>query len=905
MRLKEFCPSLLFTGVIVALFTTPALSQEKSNAVGKKVVSSEKSDRSTLEPRLVSNSQSVKPITEIRRLNEIALPAQSASMLAQSPTPPTAPTPSIVQVTHVQAHPTQNGLEVILQTSLAQQLQLVNRSSGNNFIVDIPNAQLRLPSGEGFIFKSDKPLPGVTQITVTNLDAKTIRVSVMGDAKRPTVELSDSPQEGLIFGVATHAQTAQQPQQPSTPQKPQPSTSGNSTQQQTPSATGDEPIELVVTGEQDSYSASDASTATKTDTPLRDIPQSIQVIPQQVIKDQQITRISDAVRNASGVTPQGGYAGNTDNYVIRGFLTYVTLRNGFASSSNYTDYISPINVERVEVLKGPASVLYGQFEPGGVVNYITKQPLTTPYHSSEFTLGNYDYYRAAIDFSQPLTADKKVLSRLNIAYENSGSFIDFVNGESYSIAPVVSLQLSDATNLTLEYEHNTVNRTFYDGLLPVRQSFQVPISRFLGEPNADSYNFQSDTGTITLKHRFSDNFQFRSALLINNNSGDYNAVRPRSLLDDGRTVSRQLAGDLDYFRGVSLQNELISKFKTGSINHQLLLGLDFSWSHLVSDFLRTAAPGLDLFNPVYGAPLPTRFVDDAENQRTDTNTVGVYLQDQVTLLSNLKLLVGGRLDFINQSIRNIDLNNNGQLLSRDRFDDQAFSPRVGLVYQPIEPISLYASYAQSFNPNDSRTASGQALEPSRGTQYEVGIKTEWLNKQLSATLTAYDITKTNVATTDPSNSDFSIAAGVVESRGIELDIAGKILPGWNVIASFAHDDAYVTRDNSIPVGNRLVNAPRYNASFFTNYEIQTGSLKGLGFGAGIFFVGDRQANLPNDGVIIPSYVRTDASIFYKKRNWRVGLNFKNLLDNKYYDSQGYYLRPGAPLTVLGTISVEF
>ena len=202
MRLKEFCPSLLSTGVILALFTTPALSQEKlSIAVDKSVAWSEKSDRSTLEPRLVSNSRFVKPITEIRRLNEIALPSNSAEKLGQSPTPPTAPTPSIVQVTHVQAHATQNGVEVILQTPVAQKLQLVNRSSGNNFIVDIPSAQLRLPSGEAFIFSSDKPLPGVTQITVTNLDANTIRVSVIGDAKRPTVELSDSPQEGLKISL--------------------------------------------------------------------------------------------------------------------------------------------------------------------------------------------------------------------------------------------------------------------------------------------------------------------------------------------------------------------------------------------------------------------------------------------------------------------------------------------------------------------------------------------------------------------------------------------------------------------------------------------------------------------------------------------------------------------------------
>ncbi|MEH1831082.1 MAG: TonB-dependent siderophore receptor [Nostoc sp.] len=845
---------------------------------------------------VLRNSRSIK---QISTLSEIELPSTSARLLVQTPAPSNPPQQrgSVVPITGVKANPTAKGVEILLQTTAGTQLQVTNRSTGNNFIVDVSGGQLRLPSGDTYTFRSEKPLAGITQITVINLDANTVRVTVVGEKALPTVELYDD-NAGLVFAVATTA-TATSPQQPPQAQPPQ-----SQTQPTQPSASGDEPIELVVTGEQDGYRVTDGSTATKTDTPLRDIPQSIQVIPQQVIKDQQITRISDAVRNASGVTVQGGYAGHTDNYVIRGFSTYFDLRNGFAVPDNYSNYISPINVERVEVLKGPASVLYGQFEPGGVVNYITKQPLTTPYYSAEFTLGNYDYYRGAIDFSQPLTADKKVLSRLNIAYENSGSFIDFVNGESYSIAPVISLQLSDATNLTLEYEHNIVNRTFYDGLPPVRQSFEVPISRYLGEPNADSYNFQSDIATITLKHRFSDNFQFRSALLINNNSGDYNTVRAFSLLDDGRTLSRELAGSLDYFRGMSLQNELVSKFKTGSINHQLLLGLDFSWAHYVNDYLRTPAPNLDLFNPVYGAPLPTSF-SDAENAKTDTNTVAVYLQDQVTLLPSLKLLVGGRFDFINENYKDIDLNNNNQLLSKDQFNDQAFSPRVGLVYQPIEPISLYASYAQSFNPNDSRTASGQALQPSSGTQYEVGIKTEWLNKQLSTTLAAYDITKTNVATTDPSNSDFSVATGEVKSRGIELDIAGKILPGWNVIASFAHNDAYVSKDNSIPVGNRLVNAPRYNASLWTSYEIQSGSFKGLGFGGGVFFVGDRQALLPNNGLIIPSYVRTDASIFYKKERWRVGLNFKNLLDTRYYDSQGYLLRPGAPLTVLGTISLEF
>ena len=207
-------------------------------------------------------------------------------------------------------------------------------------------------------------------------------------------------------------------------------------------------------------------------------------------------------------------------------------------------------------------------------------------------------------------------------------------------------------------------------------------------------------------------------------------------------------------------------------------------------------------------------------------------------------------------------------------------------------------------PNSDRTATGELLEPTRGTQYEVGIKAELLDGRLSTTLAAYEITKSNVATTDPNDTDFSIAAGEVKSRGIELDIAGEIAPGWNIIASYGLNDAFVSKDNSIPEDDRLVNAPRNSASLWTTYEIQSGSLQGLGFGAGLSFIGDREAELPNT-ITIPSYVRTDATVFYRRDNWRAALNFKNLFDIKYYDSQGFLLYPGAPFTVLGSVSVQF
>ncbi|MEH2447974.1 MAG: TonB-dependent siderophore receptor [Nostoc sp.] len=852
-----------------------------------------------------TQAKQIREVSSVQELNRSARTVKEwqAQIEQQNQTPQI----EVVQVTQVKANPTSKGVEVILQTSRGQELQPKNRSSGNNFIADVPNAQLRLPSGEAFTFRSTSPIAGVSEITVTNFDANTIRVTVIGEASVPTVELYDSANEGIIFSVATAASIAQQLQ---TQPKPANQSAQPSTQTQPkPSTQGDEPIELVVTGEQDGYSVPDSTTATRTDTPQRDIPQSIQVIPQQVIKDQQITRISDAVRNVSGVTPQGGYAGSTDNYNIRGFTTYDNLRNGFAVQDNF---VNPTNIERIEVLKGPASVLYGQFEPGGVVNYITKQPLSEPYYSAEFTAGSFSAYRPSIDISGPLNLDKTLLYRLNAAYENFGSFIDFNHQETFAIAPALTYKIDDATTLTLEYEYLKLDRVFNDGLPAYPSVFKAPISRFLGEPD-DHFSKETNSVFLNVNHRFSKNIQFRSGFSATVNNSEESEFRPDSIDADGRTVRRRFAAGPGYYQNYSLQNDLISNFSTGSIQHQLLVGLEWNKYIYGYDYLRSTAsltPSLDLFNPVYGASRPAEFDEAAERDRNDRNTIAVYLQDQVTLLPNLKLLVGGRYDFIHRKNRVQLLDS----LGRDPIDDatidrlynEAFSPRVGIVYQPIEPISIYASYSRSFNPSSSQTADRTQLPPERGTQYEIGLKAELIKDRLSATFAAYDITKENVATTDPTpgNSDFSIAAGEVKSRGLEFDVSGQVLPGWNVIASLFHNDAFVSKDNTLPVGDSLVNAPGIGGSLWTTYEIQTGDWKGFGFGGGVFYTGDREAELPNT-FKIPSYVRADATIFYKRDNWRVGLNFKNLFDTQYYDSQGYYLRPGAPLTVLGTFSVQF
>lgn len=273
------------------------------------------------------------------------------------------------------------------------------------------------------------------------------------------------------------------------------------------------------------------------------------------------------------------------------------------------------------------------------------------------------------------------------------------------------------------------------------------------------------------------------------------------------------------------------------------------------------------------------------------------------MLDTLKLLVGGRLDIV-------DLENRFRSGLGDdsttTLNDTAFTPRVGLVYQPIEPLSLYTSFSQSFVPNLSTTVAGDLLEPERGTQYEVGVRGEFLDGRLTANLAAFHITKSNVATADLDNPGFSVAFGEVRSQGIELDVTGEILPGWNVIASYAYTDAEITRDNSPNEGNQLASVPRNSGSLWTTYEIQSGNLQGLGAGIGLFFASERQGD-PDNSFTIPGYFRTDASLFYRRNNWKAALNFRNLFDVDYVESADSRVRisPGAPFTVVGTLTVEF
>ncbi|MEH1939592.1 MAG: TonB-dependent siderophore receptor [Nostoc sp.] len=850
MKLDKLFQSLLLTGAVVVLINTPAISEE----VGEDV-----------------------------KLGEIS---QSAELLVQSP----ASSSEIVQVTGVKANPTDKGVEVVLETTQGEQLKITNRSAENNFIADIPNTQLRLASGDAFTFRSQNPIAGITEITVRNLDANTIRVTVTGEGELPKVELFDGD-EGLIFGVISAVTAAQQPQTPQAQEKPT-----SETPQEEPAAQQDEPIELVVTGEQDGYRVQDATTATRTDTPLRDIPQSIQVVPREVLEDRNVRSVAEAVETVSGVSSAGTlFNAPGGSYVIRGFEQAGNFRNGYRDVNRYA--ITGVEtIERVEVLKGPASVLFGAVEPGGIINVVTKQPLSEPYYNLAFEVGNRGFYQPSLDFSGPLNDDKTLLYRLNASYQSSNSFQDFVTSNLTTIAPSITWKLGHRTDLNLYYEYINFNgipesftTVFSDN------TFRLPRSRYLAYP-LDGQDYTAQKYGYTLSHKFSDNWQIRNNFSISAFNANEEYTVGTSLRDDrflGFYAARRDYLTDNYFG----QIDLLGKFNTGLIAHQVLFGFDVNRYVQVFNATRLSVPLLDVFNPNYNIPEPQITTGGFSSFET-VQSYGFYLQDQISFQDNLKLLIGGRFDWISQKSG----------INEPEQNDSAFSPRIGLVYQPSKSVSLYASYSQSFNPTQGFNPGDRAFEPTKGTQYEAGIKADFLEGRLSTTLAVYQIAKTNVTTDDPSNDDpnFLIQVGEQKSRGIELDVAGDILPGWKVSASYAYTNAEISKDNSLTVGNRLEDVPENQASLWTTYEIQNGDLKGLGFGLGLFYVGARAGDSDNS-FELPDYFRTDAAIYYHRDAWKAGINIRNLFDTEYYSSSDglrTFVRTGAPFTIIGSISWE-
>lgn len=781
---------------------------------------------------------------------------------------------NVVQVVEVKVDWVDNELEITLTTADEQPLTVDAtkfRVEGDRLIADIPSAVLALPAAKEFT--TENPTEDIASVQVVQQSASQVRVIVAGKGTRPKTEVT------LRTGGLAYSLNAEE------------------------DAADDEII--VIGAGQRGYRVPNSTTGSRTDTPIRDLPFSIQVVPQELLQDRRVESINEALRTVAGVTPDNPSSSAFEGVTIRGFSGRNIIRNGLRDDTNITTRIAVPNIEQIEVLKGPAGALFSQGGPGGTVNIVTKKPLAIPQYTIDATIGNFDTYAGAIDFTGPLNDSKTLLYRFVAGASSSGTFIDFFDRRNFVIAPTLTWQISPETKLTLEGEYTISEQPNARGL-PAKGTVlpningRLPRNRFIGEPEdeLDKNDRYALRVGYTLEHQLSPNWQFRNAFRASFQRTPQNSLFPAALLDDERTLERGLFSTKDQSQdNFILDTNIVGNFRTGSINHKILFGVDFNRDVYASSSREFTLDPIDIFNPVYGSR--RFFVADYPREPFITNSFGIYLQDQIDLLPNLKLLLGGRFDIVSQKIDFADSSESFQ-------QDEAFSPRVGLVYQPTDFLSLYASYSRSFQQSVGTAFDNALFQPERGTQYEAGIKADWLDRRLSTTLAFYQITRSNVLTADLVNPNFSIQTGEQRSRGIELDIAGEILPGWKIAAGYAYTEAEITADNTFAVGNRINNVPENAVSLWTTYEIQSGALKGLGAGLGLFYVGERQGDLDNS-FQLPSYTRTDASLFYRRDNFRIGLNIENLFDVRYFETGESPLRVyyGAPFTVRGTISWTF
>lgn len=751
------------------------------------------------------------------------------------------------------------------------------RVEGNALIAEIPNTVLDLVNEEAA--EQFAPAEGIALVQVTSQTDGTVRIAITGTEGPPTARVNTESGNLVLSVVPGIAQAGD----------------------------AQDAIQIGVTGDtQNDYLVPDATVGSRTDTPIRDLPFSVQVVPQQLLEDRQVQSVNDALRTAVGVTPDNSSQSAFEGFTIRGFSGRDIIRNGLRDDTNITNRIAIPNIERIEVLRGPAGALFSQGGPGGTVNIVTKKPLPFSQYFVQGNIGNFETYAGSVDFTGPLNDSETLLYRFIAGASTTGTFIDFFDRRNYIIAPSLTWQINPDTRINFAGEY-TISQQPNDRGLPAAGTVlpningQLPRNRFIGEPddNLDKNNRYSLRLGYTLEHQITPNWEFRNAFRVSRVRSPQNSLFPSALLDDQRTLERGIFSTSDQVQdNYAIDTNVVGIFQTGSITHRLLFGFDYNYDYYAASSQEFLLEPIDIFNPVYGRA-QRQFVAEYPREPFITRTFGIYLQDQIDLLPQLKLLLGGRFDWVSQKIEFADGSESFQ-------GDNAFSPRVGLVYQPRDDHSLYASYSRSFLQSVGTTFDNSLFEPERGTQYEVGIKSDWLDDRLSTTLALYQITRSNVLTEDPANPNFSIQTGEQRSRGVELIATGEILPGWNIVAGYAYTDAKIIEDNTFEPGNRLNNVPKNAASLWTSYELQTGTLQGLGFGLGIFYVGSLQGDLDNS-FQVPSYIRTDAAVFYNRDNFRVGLNFENLFDVGYFEAAEGPLRVfyGAPFTVRATVSWSF
>lgn len=668
--------------------------------------------------------------------------------------------------------------------------------------------------------------------------------------------------------------------------------------------------EIVVMGEgrQEQYRPTHSSSATRTDTPLQELPQSVQVVSRQLIDDLGATRLDDVLLYVSGVARQHNFGGIWDNYSIRGFSGNENggmniLWNGFASNRGYAPPRDMANVESVDFLKGPVAALYGNSEPGGAVNVVTKKPRFKASSSLDLSVGTQDIYRAAVDSTGALNSEAAY--RLNAAIEHKGSRRDTVRSKREFLAPAFTWVMNDDTIVNYEGEFLRQRTPMDRGIVAVNGDPGVlPVTRFLGEPGDGDITMENQNHLLTLEHRFNENWHLRTGVFHKDGALDGYSTEASALLADAMTLSRQRRYRDYSWRDTSLQAEIGGKFPVAGMDHEVLIGAEADSLTLNQRMLRinpsTGSPyAINIYDPVYGQARPTPVANTDTGERQIS--IGLYLQDQVSLSQHWKLLAGIRADSFRSTLND---RRNG---ATTRQDKSAFSPRLGLTYLITGSLSVYASAGKSFRPNTGSDMSGNAFAPETSHAGEIGLKFQSEDQRSGATLALFDITKRNVLTIAPTDPDYYVATGEVRSKGIEFDFSGSISRRWRVTGNLAYTHAYVARDNTLAVGSRLVNVPRISGSLLAVYESADTRGAPYGVGGGFNYAGERTGDQAGS-FRLPGYVTARALAYWQLTpQMKLSLDVNNLLDKRYYASSygNLWIMPGDGRSATLALNVKF
>lgn len=694
-----------------------------------------------------------------------------------------------------------------------------------------------------------------------------------------------------------------------------------------------------------------SATGSKTDVSILETPQSITVVTKDQMAAQGVRTVAEALRYEPGVVSESRVGDRFDNVFIRGF-------GGFGANANYLHFwdglrlpraisyampsVDPYLLERVEVLRGPASVLYGQNNLGGMINLISKSPTSTPQGEVMTRFGDHNRIEGGFDVSGPLSNDGKLLYRLVGLGRKADTEVNYTTTERELIAPMVTWRPTLDTTFTVRAVHDRDPSSYQPNWLPALGTLQtnpngqIPRSFFAGHPNYNSYDRTQDSVAYELEHRFDDTWTVRQNFRFMNITSDFKALSVTGFgagatCGAGTTtnlcLARQSTHYIEWLQSAAIDNQAEAKFTTGWLQHTVLMGVDYQTSSASATFGNGTSPNVNYLNPNYGTIVAPTLTTQTLQQREQT---GAYLQDQMRL-GKLAMVLGVRNDWANafSDTRTIAT---GAFTNRSHPSDSATTWRAGATYLFDNGLAPYASYSTSFEPTIGTNYLGTAFVPATGEQYEIGVKYQPVGFNGFFMLSLFDITQNNVLTMDTahlyaaypactqSGVYCQIQQGQVRSKGAELSAKVSPIPGLDLIAAYSYTDIEITRSTQVVSGIAIqgkvpVGAPANTASLWADYTIQTGKFAGLGFGGGVRYVGESFGDAINSAaMVVPAYTLADAMLHYdlyglspQLKGWKLAVNLTNIFDKTYVSAcasatQCFY---GSGRSTMGTIRYQW